>query len=344
LFYRNKNNSLVREKRSFAKTGSGLIKNTHAESLILSLSWQMIALKTIWKRLRLRREIGVWEKQSSAFFQAKAAQSLLKGNVVFNLARAGFNFVRARSSWQRSAQAAECLSASDRAHCLVLSCLVWLRMTALAAATTSLRTFCFTPAASRAITAQSTLGIVKCVKTGRPFPTCFTPFNTNDHLPRQARDRHKESTQKRPFFSQPFLTTVRTGKPSTQMEWRHVHNNIVIANYGACEQNAGFCAIWYWTMIILPRQARDKHSNIGKALKKRVAVSQVAQSRLTMTMAASSGKFIRILWRMAGVRSSNAAELSPLTTSRRLSISGASLTRAVSLVRRGRRPARTQVQ
>jgi hypothetical protein len=126
---------------------------------------------------------------------------------------------------------------------IVLSCLVWLRMTALAAATTSLRTFCFTPAASRAITAQSTLGIVKCVKTGRPFPTCFTPFNTNDHLPRQARDRHKESTQKRPFFSQPFLTTVRTGKPSTQMEWRHVHNNIVIANYGACEQNAGFCAI-----------------------------------------------------------------------------------------------------
>lgn len=40
------------------------------------------------------REIGVWEKQSSAFFQAKAAQTLLKNNVVFNLARAGFNFVR----------------------------------------------------------------------------------------------------------------------------------------------------------------------------------------------------------------------------------------------------------
>jgi len=47
LFYRKKNNSLVREKRSFAKTGSGLIKNKHAESSILSLSWQMIALKTI---------------------------------------------------------------------------------------------------------------------------------------------------------------------------------------------------------------------------------------------------------------------------------------------------------
>lgn len=39
------------------------------------------------------REIGVWEKQSSAFFQAKTAESTLRRNVVFNLARAGFNFV-----------------------------------------------------------------------------------------------------------------------------------------------------------------------------------------------------------------------------------------------------------
>ena len=43
----------------------------------------------------LFREIGVWEKQSSAFFQAKAAESHLQGNVVFNLARAGFNVRRA---------------------------------------------------------------------------------------------------------------------------------------------------------------------------------------------------------------------------------------------------------
>merc|ERR1719266_521512 len=40
----------------------------------------------------LFREIGIWEKQSSAFFQAKAAESLVKHNVVFNLARAGFNY------------------------------------------------------------------------------------------------------------------------------------------------------------------------------------------------------------------------------------------------------------
>jgi hypothetical protein len=34
----------------------------------------------------------VHHPESSAFFQAKTAQTLLKGNVVFNLARAGFNF------------------------------------------------------------------------------------------------------------------------------------------------------------------------------------------------------------------------------------------------------------
>lgn len=34
-------------------------------------------------------ETGVWEKQSSCWFQAKAALSTLEGNVCFNLARAG---------------------------------------------------------------------------------------------------------------------------------------------------------------------------------------------------------------------------------------------------------------
>ena len=38
------------------------------------------------------REIGVWEKQSSAVFCAKSAQTSLERNVVFNLGRAGFNF------------------------------------------------------------------------------------------------------------------------------------------------------------------------------------------------------------------------------------------------------------
>eukprot|EP00947_MAST-08B_sp_MAST-8B-sp1_P004183 g4183.t1 len=39
----------------------------------------------------LFREVGVWEKQSSAVFQAKSAQTTIDGNVVFNLARAGIN-------------------------------------------------------------------------------------------------------------------------------------------------------------------------------------------------------------------------------------------------------------
>lgn len=38
------------------------------------------------------REIGIFEKQSSGFFQAKAAQTTLRHNMAFNLARAGFNF------------------------------------------------------------------------------------------------------------------------------------------------------------------------------------------------------------------------------------------------------------
>lgn len=29
---------------------------------------------------------------------------------------------------------------------------------------------------------------------------------------------------------------MRTGEPSTQMQWRHVHNNVVIANYGGSKQ------------------------------------------------------------------------------------------------------------
>ncbi len=40
----------------------------------------------------LFREIGVWEKQSSAVFQAKSAETTIRDNVVFNLARAGVNF------------------------------------------------------------------------------------------------------------------------------------------------------------------------------------------------------------------------------------------------------------
>ena len=38
------------------------------------------------------REVGIWEKQSSAWFQAKSAQNYIGYNIIFNLARAGINF------------------------------------------------------------------------------------------------------------------------------------------------------------------------------------------------------------------------------------------------------------
>jgi len=37
-------------------------------------------------------ELGIWEKQSSFWFQAKSCQNVLKDNVVFNLPRAAINF------------------------------------------------------------------------------------------------------------------------------------------------------------------------------------------------------------------------------------------------------------
>jgi hypothetical protein len=38
------------------------------------------------------REVGLFEKQSSAFFQAKTAESYVAGNMFFNGPRAGINF------------------------------------------------------------------------------------------------------------------------------------------------------------------------------------------------------------------------------------------------------------
>ena len=40
----------------------------------------------------IMRETGIWEKQSSCFFQAKTAATTLLNNMCFNLPRAGFNF------------------------------------------------------------------------------------------------------------------------------------------------------------------------------------------------------------------------------------------------------------
>jgi hypothetical protein len=60
-----------------------------------TLGWDATAGDFPWRTTvtgNLITETGIWEKQSSCWFQAKAAQSTLTGNVCFNLARAGFNF------------------------------------------------------------------------------------------------------------------------------------------------------------------------------------------------------------------------------------------------------------
>ena len=54
--------------------------------------------------------------------------------------------------------------------------------------------------------------------------------------PRSACVVRRWRVRRSSWDRQPFVTTVRTGKPSTRMEWRHVHNNIVIANYGGSKQ------------------------------------------------------------------------------------------------------------
>jgi hypothetical protein len=108
----------------------------------------------------LFHEIGVWEKQSSAFFQAKSAETVLEGNLVFNLARAGFNF-------------------------------------------------------------NDGFGGGDNITGNLLFHTCR---ESSDHGPINSWDR------------QPFITNVRTGSPSAQMEWRHVYGNLLIANYGGSKQ------------------------------------------------------------------------------------------------------------
>ena len=106
------------------------------------------------------REIGIWEKQSSAVFQAKSAESILRHNVVFNLGRAGFNF-------------------------------------------------------------NDGFGGGDIVEDNVLFHTCR---ESSDHGPINSWDR------------QPFITTIRTGKPDAQMAWRQVRRNFVVANYGGSKE------------------------------------------------------------------------------------------------------------
>ena len=47
------------------------------------------------------KEVGIWQKQSSPWFQAVTARTLLRGNVLYNGPRAGFNFNDVRKKRDR---------------------------------------------------------------------------------------------------------------------------------------------------------------------------------------------------------------------------------------------------
>jgi hypothetical protein len=105
------------------------------------------------------REVGLYEKQSSFFVQAKTAESVILGNVFFNGPRAGIN-------------ANDGFGGGDEVgHNLV-------------------------------------------------FSTCR---ESGDHGPFNSWDR------------QPFLTTVRLGKPDMVMQWREIHHNFFVDNYSPQE-------------------------------------------------------------------------------------------------------------
>jgi hypothetical protein len=61
----------------------------------------------------LVHEIGLWQKQSSLYFQAVAAQTLVKGNVFFNGPRAALNFKCVMRLFTVASAASACVGFSD---------------------------------------------------------------------------------------------------------------------------------------------------------------------------------------------------------------------------------------
>lgn len=107
----------------------------------------------------LAREIGIWQKQSSFFFQAVSAMTTLRANVVFNGPRAALNFNDGFGGGDEIAQ-----------NLLLNMC-----------------------------------------------------RESSDHGPWNSWDRV------------PYITTLRTGRPSTLPLGRRLHHNFIIANYHAQE-------------------------------------------------------------------------------------------------------------
>jgi len=103
----------------------------------------------------IAHELGIWEKQSSMWFQAKTAKSVIENNIFFNGPRAGINF-------------------------------------------------------------NDGFGGGDTVTRNLIFNTCR---ESGDHGPINSWDR------------QPYLTSVRTGRPSLVPENRYINRNFIVSNY-----------------------------------------------------------------------------------------------------------------
>jgi len=64
------------------------------------------------------REIGVWQKQSAAVFQAECGLSLIEHNFIYNGPRAGINFVRTRTESAAQARPPSPPNPLSLTHCL----------------------------------------------------------------------------------------------------------------------------------------------------------------------------------------------------------------------------------
>jgi len=98
-----------------------------------------------------------------------------------------------------------------------------------------------------------------------PFCTIFIPKTT--HLSRQARDKHKETLKKeRCVFSAPqgpYSNTYQNEDHTFSFGiWKNVYLLPVAAESAVCIRYENRLFMLHSEMIILPRQARDKHRNI----------------------------------------------------------------------------------
>eukprot|EP01052_Picozoa_sp_SAG31_P035060 SAG31_NODE_4182_length_3495_cov_1.750294_4_plen_304_part_00 len=163
------------------------------------------------------REIALWQKQSAFLFQAVAAQTKILRNTAFNMPRAALNFNDGHGGGDEVAGNLLLNTCRESGEFAVLC----EKVTQLASCLHSFDYFCLgdhgcVPSLTSTIcyyfeslpfvdldstvTERHTIGLVAC-----------SPFNSWDRVP--------------------YITTIRSGKPSVIPADRHIHHNLILANY-----------------------------------------------------------------------------------------------------------------